>query len=100
MSDQFSVTFIFSSLFRYSLAFLNVGTINGNESFVHGNSFDYGFNKGIGVFGTNHLEMKDNVIYHTVGSCMDIEGNGNRLIRNLMVYSVAMFSYKVNFSYN
>ena len=72
-----------------------MGTVKGNESFVHGSSFDYGFNIGIGVFGTNHLLLDNNVIYHTVGSCMDVEGNDNKLIRNMMVYSVAMFSYKV-----
>ena len=84
--------------FRYSLAFKNIGTVQGNDSFVQGCSFDFNFNIGIGVFGTNNLLIEDNVIYHTVGPTLDVEGNGNQLLNNLLVHSVAEGTFRVSIS--
>ena len=83
---------------RYALSFLDVGTIaNGNESFVSGCSFNDGFNAGIGVYGTNDLTVKNNVIHHTVGPGIDLEGAGNKLLNNLVTYSISEATYKVTF---
>ena len=84
-------------LLRFSLAFLDAGTINGNESFVEGSSFQDGYNMGIGVYGTNNITIENNVIYHTVGPGIDLQGNNNKLLRNLVIYSIAEATYKVLF---
>lgn len=76
------------------MAFLNVGDVPGNFSYIRGNSFDHNFNTGIGVFGTNSLEVRDNVIYHSVGPCMRVEGKGNRVIHNMVVMSLSILTYK------
>lgn len=70
--------------------------MSGNESFVEGCSFNDGFNVGIGVYGTNNLEVNDNVVHHTVGPCIDLGGKENKLIHNLASYSVAEATYKVS----
>lgn len=80
--------------FRYALALVSVGDVDGNSSYIRGNSFHHGFNTGIGVFGTNNLLVQDNVIYFTLGPCIRDEGNGNSLIHNLAVLSVSIATYK------
>ena len=72
-----------------------MGTINGNESFVYGSSFNDGFNMGIGIYGTNDIEIEDNVIHHTVGPGIDLQGSRNKLLHNLVMYSIAEATYKV-----
>jgi hypothetical protein len=58
---------------RYSLAFLDVGEITPDApSSVKGCSFHNGFSPAIGVFGTDGLVVRDNVIHHTVGSGMEL----------------------------
>ena len=81
-------------IFRYALSFLNVGTIKGNESFVRGSSFKDGYNTGLGIFGTDNLLVEDNVLYFVVGAGIRIRGSGNRLLRNLIVLSIAPHTYK------
>ena len=81
---------------RFSLSFLGVGDVaHGNESFVDGCSFNDGYNVGIGVYGTNDLTVKNNVIYRTVGQGIDLEGSRNKLLNNLVVYSVAEATFRV-----
>lgn len=54
---------------RYSLAFLSVGDVSDiKPSNVTGCSFNNGFNTAIGVFGTNKLNVTNNVIYRPVGN--------------------------------
>jgi hypothetical protein len=76
------------------LALVSVGDVEGNSSYIRGNSFHHGFNIGIGVFSTNNLLVQDNVIYFTVGPCIRDEGKGNSLIHNLAMLSVSISTYK------
>lgn len=89
---NFDNEFVFYS--RYSLAFLNAGVVEGNESFIQGCSFHDGYNTGIGIYGTSNLTIQDNVVHHTVGSCIDVEGVENKLINNLVMYMIAEGTYK------
>ena len=54
---------------RYSLAFLNTGdpTIS-TPTFVRKNSFHDNYNVAFGAFGSNYMDITDNVIYRTVGT--------------------------------
>eukprot|EP00794_Sanderia_malayensis_P006712 gene6712-7474_t len=79
---------------RYALAFLDAGTINGNDSYVKDNAFHDGYNSGIGIFGTNNLLVKNNALHHVVGSGIRNEGSGNQLINNLVVLAIAPHTYK------
>ena len=80
---------------RYSLAFLDVGLVKGNDSLVYGSSFHDGYNTGIGVFGTSNLTIENNVVHHTVGPCIDVEGSDNKILHNLVMLSIAASTYKV-----
>ena len=76
------------------MAFLNLGPIQGNESFVKGNSFHDGYNSGLGVFGTDNLLIEDNILHHVVGAGIRDHGSGTRIIRNLIVLLIAPHTYK------
>ena len=80
--------------FRYSLSFLNLGSIQGNESFVRGSSFQDGFNSGLGIFGTDNLLIEDNILYHVVGAGIRNQGSRNQLLRNLVVLAIAPHTFK------
>lgn len=80
-------------LIRFCLAFLNTGDVEGNTSYVRGNSFHDAFNTGIGVFGTNNLTIEDNVVHHTVGPSIRVAGKFNSVVRNLAVYSISIHTY-------
>ena len=85
---------------RYSLAFLNVGFVVNDTSFVHGCSFNDGFNTAVGVYGTDNLSIKNNVIHHGVNELVEIEGHQHTLQNNLIVLSLAEGTYKVSITYN
>jgi len=75
---------------------MNLGAITyGNASYVEGCSFQDGFNAGIGVYGTHNLTLKQNVIHHTVGPGVDLEGSSNELVDNLVMMSLAEETFKV-----
>uniref|UniRef100_A0AAQ5X4Y6 Polycystic kidney and hepatic disease 1 (autosomal recessive)-like 1 n=1 Tax=Amphiprion ocellaris TaxID=80972 RepID=A0AAQ5X4Y6_AMPOC len=85
---------------RYSLAFVNLG-----ESYVKGCGFHDGFSPAIGVFGTEGLNIDDNVVYHTVGEAFRIWGNNITVRRNLVMMSLWPGSYQdreepFNFDWN
>lgn len=67
--------------------------MEGNTSYVSGNSFHDGFNTGIGVFRTNNLTIKDNIVHHTVGPSIRVIGEFVSLLRNLAVYSLSIHTY-------
>ncbi|XP_067888793.1 PKHD1 like 1, tandem duplicate 1 [Heterodontus francisci] len=69
---------------RYSVAFLNLGQITGNNSYIRGCAFHHGFAPAIGVFGTHGLSVDDNVIFNTFGEGIKLWGNENRARRNLV----------------
>ena len=83
--------------FRFALSFLDVGDVGSGlkHSFVHNSSFHDGFNIGIGVFGTEFLNIQNNVIHHSVGPGIRLKGESNSLIDNLVIYSMAEVTYGV-----
>ncbi|XP_066530272.1 fibrocystin-L-like [Hoplias malabaricus] len=90
---------------RYSLAFLNLGVVAQNESYVKGCSFHHGFSPAVGIFGTDGLSVDDNVIHHTVGEGIRVWGNNITLRRNLVTLTLWPGSYNgraeaFNFDWN
>ncbi|XP_038131411.1 PKHD1 like 1, tandem duplicate 1 isoform X2 [Cyprinodon tularosa] len=90
---------------RYSVAFLNLGEVSGNDSYIQGCAFHDGFSPAIGVFGTSGLNVDDNVIHHTVGEGIRIWGDRITLRRNLVMMSLWPGSYQdreepFNFDWN
>ncbi|KAM4688908.1 fibrocystin-L [Discoglossus pictus] len=79
---------------RYSLAFLNLGEVPANTSYVKGCAFHNGFAPAIGVFGTNGLDVDDNIIYFTVGEGIRIWGERIRVRRNLVSLSIWPGAYQ------
>uniref|UniRef100_A0A3P9PH58 PKHD1 like 1, tandem duplicate 2 n=1 Tax=Poecilia reticulata TaxID=8081 RepID=A0A3P9PH58_POERE len=89
---------------RYSVAFLNLGEVSGNDSYIQGCSFHDGFSPAIGVFGTAGLSIDDNVVHHTVGE-IRVWGDRIMLRRNLVMMSLWPGSYQdreepFNFQWN
>ncbi|CAH1247131.1 PKHD1L1 [Branchiostoma lanceolatum] len=80
---------------RYSLAFLDLGDIEADRaSFIDNSVMHSGYAPGLGVFGTNNLNVTNNVIHHTVGQGAIVEGRGSLLYNNLMVQSIWPGSYQ------
>ncbi|KAG8441696.1 hypothetical protein GDO86_010760 [Hymenochirus boettgeri] len=79
---------------RYSLAFLYLGEIPENSSYVRGCAFHNGFSPAIGVFSTNGLDVDDNVIHYTVGEGIRVWGERVRLRRNLVALAIWPGSYQ------
>ncbi|XP_073714529.1 fibrocystin-L [Misgurnus anguillicaudatus] len=77
---------------RYSLAFLNLGDVAG-ESYIKGCAFHDGFAPAIGVFGTDGLNIDDNMIHHTVGEGIRIWGDNSAVRRNLVTMTLWPGSY-------
>ncbi|XP_076865903.1 fibrocystin-L-like isoform X2 [Brachyhypopomus gauderio] len=78
---------------RYSLAFLNLGEVNQNETYVKGCAFHHGFAPAVGIFGTNGLSVEDNIIHHTVGEGIRVWGNNITVRRNLVTMTLWPGSY-------
>ncbi|XP_036421459.1 fibrocystin-L-like [Colossoma macropomum] len=74
---------------RYSLAFLNLGLVGQNESYIKGCAFHHGFAPAIGIFRTDGLSVDDNVIHHTVGEGIKVWGNNNVIRRNLVTMTLS-----------
>ncbi|XP_076610974.1 PKHD1 like 1, tandem duplicate 1 [Chaetodon auriga] len=79
---------------RYSVAFVNLGEVSGEDSYIQGCAFHDGFSPAIGVFGTEGLNIDDNVIYHTVGEGIRIWGNNITVRRNLVMMTLWPGSYQ------
>ncbi|XP_040210792.1 fibrocystin-L-like [Rana temporaria] len=79
---------------RYSLAFLNLGEVLSNESYVKGCAFHNGFSPAIGVFYTNGLNVDNNVIYFTVGEGIRVLGDRVNVRGNLVALSVWPGTYQ------
>uniref|UniRef100_A0A8C5H567 Fibrocystin-L-like n=1 Tax=Gouania willdenowi TaxID=441366 RepID=A0A8C5H567_GOUWI len=89
---------------RYSVAFLNLGKLSG-ESSLQGCSFHDGFSPAIGVFGTDGLNVDDNVVHHTVGVAILIWGYRITVRNNLVIMTLWTGSYQdreenFNFEWN
>lgn len=96
----FYYSYFVISLFRFSLAFLDVGDASDKTfpSFVKGSSFNDGFNVHLGVFGTDNLKIQNNVFHHSVGSSIQVSGRNHQLVHNLVALSLAEATYKVGLS--
>ena len=68
---------------RFALAFLFTGDTVNKSSYIHRCSFHDGYNSGVGVFGTNGLELVDNIVHNQVGHSIWMEGSGHVLSGNL-----------------
>ncbi|XP_029369318.1 PKHD1 like 1, tandem duplicate 1 isoform X2 [Echeneis naucrates] len=79
---------------RYSVAFLNLGQVSGEDSYIQGCAFHDGFSPAIGVFGTEGLMVDDNVVHHTVGEGIRIWGDKITVRRNLVMMSLWPGSYQ------
>ncbi|XP_053349466.1 PKHD1 like 1, tandem duplicate 1 [Clarias gariepinus] len=78
---------------RYSVAFLNLGMVGQNDSYLQGCAFHHGFSPAIGIFGTDGLSVDDNVIHHTVGEGIRVWGNNITVRRNLVMLTLWPGSY-------
>ncbi|KAL1767893.1 fibrocystin-L isoform X2 [Sigmodon hispidus] len=80
---------------RYAVTFLNLGQVQEHGlSYVRGCAFHHGFSPAIGVFGTDGLDIDDNIIHFTVGEGIRIWGDGNRVRGNLVTLSVWPGTYQ------
>ncbi|XP_042639560.1 fibrocystin-L [Orycteropus afer afer] len=80
---------------RYAVTFLNLGQIQENgSSYIRGCAFHHSFSPAIGVFGTDGLDIDDNIIYFTVGEGIRIWGDANRLRGNLISLSIWPGTYQ------
>ena len=79
---------------RFSLVFLNTGLINNDTSYIANCSIHDGYNVGIGVYGTDNLVVKNNVIHNTVGASVDITGRSHAVIDNLAVVALFPGTYR------
>ncbi|XP_031760464.1 fibrocystin-L [Xenopus tropicalis] len=82
---------------RFSLAFLYLGEVSRNTSYVQGCSFHQGFSPAIGVFATNGLDIEDNVIYFTVGEGIIVSGERITVRGNLVSVAVWPGTYQGRF---
>ncbi|XP_004431348.1 PREDICTED: fibrocystin-L [Ceratotherium simum simum] len=80
---------------RYAVTFLNLGQIQEHvSSYIRGCAFHNGFSPAIGVFGTDGLDIDDNIIHFTVGEGIRIWGDANRVRGNLVALSVWPGTYQ------
>ncbi|XP_056273684.1 fibrocystin-L-like [Pseudoliparis swirei] len=79
---------------RYSVAFLNLGEVSIEDSYIQGCAFHDGFSPAIGVYGTEGLSVDDNVVHHTVGEGIRIWGDRITVRRNLVMMSLWPGSYQ------
>ncbi|XP_023386544.1 fibrocystin-L-like, partial [Pteropus vampyrus] len=80
---------------RYAVTFLNLGQIQEHgSSYIRGCAFHHGFSPAIGVFGTDGLDVDDNIIHFTVGEGIRIWGDANRVRGNLVSLSVWPGTYQ------
>ncbi|XP_036904303.1 fibrocystin-L isoform X2 [Sturnira hondurensis] len=80
---------------RHAVSFLNLGQIQEHSaSYIRGCAFHHGFSPAIGVFGTDGVDIDDNIIHFTVGEGIRIWGDANRVRGNLVALSVWPGTYQ------
>ncbi|XP_058475058.1 PKHD1 like 1, tandem duplicate 1 [Solea solea] len=79
---------------RYSVAFLNLGTVSSDDTYIQGCAFHDGYAPAIGVFGTDEMNVDDNVVHRTVGEGIRIWGDKIKVRRNLVMMSQWPGSYQ------
>uniref|UniRef100_A0A3P8VH65 PKHD1 like 1, tandem duplicate 2 n=1 Tax=Cynoglossus semilaevis TaxID=244447 RepID=A0A3P8VH65_CYNSE len=68
--------------------------VSSGDSYIQGCAFHDGFSPAIGVFGTEGLNVDDNVIHRTVGEAIIVRGDKITLRRNLVMMSLWPGSYQ------
>ena len=76
---------------RFSLAIRNIAT---GDNYIRSSSVHNGYNTGIGVFGTNAVQLTDNVIHDTVGSSIHADGSHLVVTGNLASLSRFLATYR------
>lgn len=66
---------------RHALSFIDIPISHIKPCYVKHSSFHHNLGIAIGVYGTNNLEIQDNVIYHTIGSGMLYSSYRNIFVR-------------------
>ncbi|XP_054461971.1 PKHD1 like 1, tandem duplicate 1 [Anoplopoma fimbria] len=79
---------------RYSVAFLNLGQVSEEDSYIQGCAFHDGFSPAIGVFGTEGLNVDDNIVHRTVGEGIRIWGDKIKVRGNLVMMTLWPGSYQ------
>lgn len=70
---------------RYALSFVNLGSPHLNTSYVSSCVFHDSSSSAIGVFSSHNVDIRDNVIYGTVGDSVIIAADNIDLVHNLVV---------------
>ena len=78
---------------RFALAIVNTGRQQ-ETSYIKECSFHDGYNTAIGLFGTDGLEITDNIVHGTVGPSMIITGADHMVLRNLASQSQFIGTYR------
>ena len=86
---------------RYSLTFSGAGDhVDGNgeageaESYVKNCGFNYNYNSGIGIFGSNGVGVEGNVIYRHINSGILDESTGTKIVGNLVTMGESIAHFK------
>ncbi|KAG0719159.1 Fibrocystin-L [Chionoecetes opilio] len=53
---------------RYSLAYVDLGTVEADSSYVKRSSFNLNYNVALGLLGTTAMQVEDNVVYYALDS--------------------------------
>ena len=78
---------------RFALSMVNTGRQQ-RRSYIRQCSFHDGYSTAIGLFGTDGLEITDNIVHGTVGASMIIQGADHTVVRNLASLSQFPGTYR------
>ncbi|XP_048777455.2 fibrocystin-L-like isoform X3 [Ostrea edulis] len=78
---------------RHALSFVDIPISNVKPCYVKQCSFHHNLGIAIGVYGTNNLEIQNNVIYHSVGSAIHTKSAGTAIRNNLISLNLWPGSY-------
>ena len=70
---------------RYALSFVNLGSPHLSTSYVRSCVFHDSRSSAIGVFNSHNIDIRDNVVYGTVGDSVIIAADNIDLVHNLVV---------------
>ncbi|KAG0718999.1 Fibrocystin-L [Chionoecetes opilio] len=69
---------------RYSLAYVGLGTLDTDSSYVKRSSFNLNYNVALGLLGTSGMQVEDNVVYYALDSGVRDESGSNTYKNNLI----------------
>ncbi|XP_061189118.1 fibrocystin-L-like [Saccostrea echinata] len=73
---------------RHALSFVDIPISNIKPCYVKQSSFHHNLGIAIGVYGTNDLEIQNNVIHHTIGSAIHTKSSGTAIRNNLISLNI------------